>query len=100
MGGAAVKILLMLLNLATLVLFTFALLTGIHLSQRPGGMIPGMGAHLGWILGTLLLWIFTQILALLYMYRIEKFCVELVNKYEESEKPQQTTKNEQRTTNS
>ncbi|MCB1214540.1 MAG: hypothetical protein KDK66_03595 [Deltaproteobacteria bacterium] len=76
------KILLMLLNMGTLVLFTFALLTGIHISQG-GTVIPGMGAHLGWILGTFLLWMFTQILALLYMYRMEKFCVEVVNKYED-----------------
>jgi hypothetical protein len=46
----------------------------------------GLGSHLGWILGTLLVWMFTAILSLMYMYRMEKFCVEIVEKYEWKEK--------------
>lgn len=72
------KILLQLLNVGTFVLFCFSLVTGIHLERNPAGL----GGHLGWILGTLLLWMFTQILALMYMYRMEKFCVEIVEKFE------------------
>ncbi len=72
------KILLNLLNLATFVLLCIALVTGIHLEQN----ISGLGSHLGWILGSLLLWMFTQILAMMYMYRMEKFCVEIVEKFE------------------
>lgn len=78
MGGRTVKILLNLLNLGTFVLFCFSLVTGIHLEHSPAGL----GSHLGWVLGTLLLWMFTQILALMYMYRMEKFCVEIVEKFE------------------
>jgi len=76
-----VKILLNLLNLGTFVLFCFALVSGIHLEHNP----MGLGSHLGWVLGTLLLWMFTQILAMMYMYRMEKFCVEIVEKYEGKE---------------
>lgn len=78
MGGGTVKILLNLLNLATFVLFVIALVTGIHLEKD----LSGLGSHLGWILGTLLLWMFTTILSLMYMYRMEKFCVEIVEKFE------------------
>ncbi len=72
------KILLNLLNLATFVLFVFSLVTGIHLEKN----MSGLGSHLGWILGTLLIWMFTTILSLMYMYRMEKFCVEIVEKFE------------------
>ncbi|HCU24344.1 MAG TPA: hypothetical protein DF383_04935 [Deltaproteobacteria bacterium] len=78
MGGQVVKILLNLLNLGTFVLFCISLVTGIHLERNPSGL----GGHLGWVLGTLLLWMFTQILAMMYMYRMEKFCVEIVEKFE------------------
>jgi uncharacterized PurR-regulated membrane protein YhhQ (DUF165 family) len=76
-----VKILLNLLNLATFVFFCIALVTGIHLERNP----QGLGSHLGWILGTLLIWMFTTILSLMYMYRMEKFCVEIVEKFEKTE---------------
>ncbi|MFO1463145.1 MAG: hypothetical protein U1F66_05165 [bacterium] len=72
------KILLNLLNLGTFVLFCISIVTGIHLERNPAGL----GSHLGWVLGTLLLWMFTQILAMMYMYRMEKFCVEIVEKFE------------------
>jgi len=76
-----VKILLIFLNLTTFVFFCFALVTGIHLEKDTAGL----GGHLGWILGTLLLWMFTQILAMMYMYRMEKFCVEIVEKFDKPE---------------
>lgn len=72
------KILLNVLNLATFVLFCISIVTGIHLEKS----LSGLGSHLGWVLGTLLLWMFTQILAMMYMYRMEKFCVEIVEKFE------------------
>lgn len=75
------KILLNLLNLVTFVFFIIALVTGIHLEKD----IRGLGSHLGWILGTLLIWMFTSILSLMYMYRMEKFCVEIVEKFEGKE---------------
>lgn len=78
MGGATVKILLNILNLATFVFFCIALVTGIGLEKN----MTGLGSHLGWILGTLLLWMFTVILTMLYLYRMEKFCVEIVEKFE------------------
>ena len=78
MGGRTVKNLLNLLNLATFVLFCFSIVTGIHLEKD----MHGLGSHLGWILGTLLLWMFTTILSMMYMYRMEKFCVEIVEKFE------------------
>jgi predicted outer membrane lipoprotein len=77
-GGGTVKILLNLLNLGTFVLFCFAVVTGIHLERD----ISGLGSHLAWVLGTLLLWMFTTILSMMYMYRMEKFCVEIVEKFE------------------
>jgi hypothetical protein len=83
-GGHVVKILLNLLNLGTFVLFCISIVTGIHLEQS----LRGLGSHLGWVLGTMLLWMFTQILALMYMYRMEKFCVEIVEKFEGKEVPQ------------
>ena len=78
MGGGTVKILLLILNFTTFVFFCFALVTGITLERNPAGI----GSHLGWILGTLLIWMFTTILSLMYMYRMEKFCVEIVEKFE------------------
>ena len=72
------KILLNILNLGTFVLFCISIVTGIHLEKS----LTGLGSHLGWVLGTLLLWMFTQILAMMYMYRMEKFCVEIVEKFE------------------
>ena len=78
MGGGTVKILLNLLNLATFILFVISIVTGIHLERE----LSGLGSHLGWILGTMLLWMFTTILSLMYMYRMEKFCVEIVEKFE------------------
>ena len=78
MGGHVVKILLNLLNLATFALFCVSLVTGIHLERS----MVGLGSHLGWVLGTMLLWLFTQILAMMYLYRMEKFCVEIVEKFE------------------
>ena len=72
------KILLNILNLATFVLFCVSIVTGIHLEKS----LSGLGSHLGWVLGTMLLWMFTQILAMMYMYRMEKFCVEIVDKFE------------------
>jgi hypothetical protein len=82
LGGQTVKILLNLLNLATFIFFIIALVTGIHLEKE----MRGLGSHLGWILGTLLIWMFTTILSMMYMYRMEKFCVEIVEKYEWKEK--------------
>ncbi|HKX12231.1 MAG TPA: hypothetical protein VJR29_10665 [bacterium] len=76
------KILLNLLNLGTFVLFCIAIDTG--MGDRS---LTGLRGHLGWILGTMLLWMFTQILALMYMYRMEKFCVEIVEKFEGKEAP-------------
>lgn len=81
MGGQTVKILLNLLNLGTFVLFCVSIVSGIHLEHS----LTGLGSHLGWVLGTMLLWMFTQILALMYMYRMEKFCVEIVEKFEGKE---------------
>ncbi len=72
------KILLNILNAATFVLFCVALVTGIHLEKN----MAGLGSHLGWVLGTMLLWLFTYILSMMYMYRMEKFCVEIVEKFE------------------
>lgn len=83
MGGGTVKILLNILNLATFVLFCFSIVTGIHLERN----ISGLGSHLGWILGTLLIWMFTTILSMMYMYRMEKFCVEIVEKFEPKDSP-------------
>jgi hypothetical protein len=77
-GGHVVKILLNILNAATFVLFCVALVTGIHLERN----MSGLGSHLGWVLGTMLLWLFTYILSMMYMYRMEKFCVEIVEKFE------------------
>lgn len=82
LGGRTVKILLNLLNLATFILFIISLVTGIHLEKE----MRGLGSHLGWILGTLLLWMFTTILSMMYMYRMEKFCVEIVEKFEDKDK--------------
>lgn len=79
LGGSTVKILLNILNLATFVLFCISIVTGIHLEKN----IVGLGSHLGWVLGTFLLWMFTMILSMMYLYRMEKFCVELVEKFEE-----------------
>jgi len=73
-----VKILLNILNLGTFVLFCLSLVTGIHLERN----MAGLGSHLGWVLGTFLLWLFTWILSMMYLYRMEKFCVELVEKFE------------------
>jgi len=81
MGGQTVKILLNVLNLGTFVLFCISIVSGIHLEHS----LTGLGSHLGWVLGTMLLWMFTQILALMYMYRMEKFCVEIVEKFEGKE---------------
>jgi len=77
-GGQAVKILLNLLNLGTFVLFCFSIVSGIHLEKS----MVGLGSHLGWVLGTFLLWLFSTILSMMYMYRMEKFCVEIVEKFE------------------
>jgi len=76
-----VKILLNILNLVTFIFFCIAIVTGIHLEKN----MTGLGSHLGWILGTLLIWMFTQILAMMYMFRMEKFCVEIVEKFEGKE---------------
>jgi hypothetical protein len=78
-GGHIVKILLNILNLGTFVLFCVSIVTGIHLERD----CSKLGSHLGWVLGTMLLWLFTYILSMMYMYRMEKFCVEIVEKYEE-----------------
>ncbi len=78
MAGSTVKLILNILNLGLLVLFSLALISGIHLSQQPNKL----GVHLGWILGAMLLWLFTVILYMMYLYRMEKFCVEVVEKYE------------------
>jgi hypothetical protein len=78
MGDRAVKILLNLLNLGTFVLFCVSLVTGIHLERDP----TRLGSHLGWILGTFLLWMLATILSMMYMVRMEKFCVEIVEKFE------------------
>lgn len=78
MGGPVVKTLLNILNLGTFVLFCFSLVTGIGLERD----MSKLGSHLGWVLGTLLLWMLTTILSMLYMFRMEKFCVEIVEKFE------------------
>lgn len=78
MGGGTVKILLNLLNLGTFVLFCISIVTGVQLERN----FSGLGSHMAWVLGTLLLWMFTAILSMMYMYRMEKFCVEMVEKYE------------------
>ncbi len=72
------KIILNVLNLGTFVLFCISLVTGIRLERD----FHGLGSHLGWLLGTLLLWMFTWILSMMYMIRMEKFCVEIVEKFE------------------
>ena len=77
-GGSTVKILLNILNLGTFVLFCISIVTGIHLEKN----MVGLGSHLGWVLGTFLLWLFTWILSMMYLYRMEKFCVEIVEKFE------------------
>jgi uncharacterized membrane protein len=81
MGGQTVKILLNILNLATFVLFCISIVTGIHVERN----FSALGSHLGWVLGTMLLWMFTWILSMMYMYRMEKFCVEIVEKFEGKE---------------
>jgi len=73
-----VKLLLNFLNLGTFVLFCVSIVTGIHLEHS----IVGLGSHLGYVLGTFILWLFTTILSMMYMYRMEKFCVEIVEKFE------------------
>jgi len=78
MGAPTVKILLNILNLGTFVLFCVSIVTGIHLEKS----IVGLGSHLGWVLGTFLLWLFSTILSMMYMMRMEKFCVEIVEKFE------------------
>ncbi len=78
------KLLLNLLNLGTFVLFCVSLVTGIGLERDP----VGLGSHLGWVLGTFILWILTTILTMMYLIRMEKFCVEIVEKFEKEKLPQ------------
>ena len=78
MGDRAVKILLNILNLGTFVLFCVALVTGINLERDP----TKLGSHLGWVLGTFILWMLATILSVMYMIRMEKFCNEIVEKFE------------------
>lgn len=88
MAGSTVKTILNILNLGLLVLFSLALISGINLGHQPNKL----GSHLGWILGAMLVWLFTVILYMMYLYRMEKFCVEIVDKYEKKSDPTQDSK--------
>ena len=80
------KTLLNILNLGTFVLFCISLVTGIHLERDH----VGYGSHLGWILGTFILWMLATILSMMYMLRMEKFCVEIVEKFEGKAEPEKS----------
>lgn len=81
MGDRTVKLLLNIFNIGIFVLFCISLVTGIKLERS----MVGLGSHLGWILGTFVLWMFSTILSIMYMMRMEKFCVEIVEKFEGKE---------------
>ncbi len=84
MGDRTVKFLLNLFNLGIFILFCLSLVSGIKLEKS----MIGLGSHLGWILTTFVLWILSTILSIMYMMRMEKFCVEIVEKFEGKEEAQ------------